>query len=274
MDTVVLKVVLTPALIGAASLAGRRWGSMVSGWLVGLPFTSGPIIFFLALTQGVPFAAATATGTLAGAVAQVAFCLGYSWLAWRSGWLWALVGGSLAFAVIAVVLHGIVFVPLLLFLGVLVMLTMVLRLMPPAGSTKGMSAPLPTSPAAALPSAAAPWWDLPARMAIATGFVLLLTGSAPLLGPQLTGLLAPFPTYAAILTIFAQRQHGPAAAVSVLRGLLLGLYAFASFFLVVATLLTHLGIALTFISAIVTALIVQAGSLGIVRRARGDALVA
>jgi len=31
-----LKLVLTPALIAAASLAGRRWGHAVSGWLVGL----------------------------------------------------------------------------------------------------------------------------------------------------------------------------------------------------------------------------------------------
>jgi hypothetical protein len=36
MDTLALKLVLTPTLIGAASLAGRRWGPAVSGWLVGL----------------------------------------------------------------------------------------------------------------------------------------------------------------------------------------------------------------------------------------------
>jgi hypothetical protein len=272
VNTLVLKVVLTPALIGAASLAGRRWGAAVSGWLVGLPFTSAPIIFILALTQGASFAATTATGTLAGGVSQVAFCLAYGWLAWRSRWPMALLGGSLAFAGVTVVLHGIVFdAPMLLFLGVLVVLTVALRLMPRevrAGSAQDTIAALPTPHAAATSAATPPWWDLPARMAIATGLVLLLTGVAPLLGPQLTGLLAPFPTYAAILAVFAQRQQGPAAAVSVLRGLQLGLYAFAAFFVVVAMLLTHLGIAFTFVIAIVSALVVQAGSLGIVRRAR------
>jgi hypothetical protein len=94
---------------------------------------------------------------------------------------------------------------------------------------------------------------------------LRLTASAPLLGPQLTGLLAPFPVYAAILTVFAQRQRGPAAAGGVLRGLLLGLSAFATFFLVVATLITPLGIALTFVIAILSALLVQAASLGFMR---------
>jgi hypothetical protein len=106
-------------------------------------------------------------------------------------------------------------------------------------------------------------------MVIATSIVLLLTASAPLLGPQLTGLLSPFPVYAAILTVFAHRQHGPVAAVSVLRGLLLGLYAFATFFLVVATLLTSLGIALTFVIATASALLVQASSLAFMRRERG-----
>ncbi|HEY1389174.1 MAG TPA: hypothetical protein VGF38_11575 [Ktedonobacterales bacterium] len=287
METVVLKIVLTPALIGAASLAGRRWDSAVSGWLVGLPFTSGPVIFFLALTQGVTFASATATGTLAGTISQVAFALGYSWLAWRSGWRWALLGGSLAFAIITIALHSFVFTPLSIFLVVLVVLTGALLLMPRARSAKALSsstssalaalspADLPAADVPGVPGvpgvpSVVPWWDLPARMAIATGIVLLLTSSAPLLGPQLTGLLSPFPTYAAILTVFAHRQRGPASGVHVLRGLLFGLYACAAFFLVVAVLLTHLGIALTFLCAIVCAVAVQAGSLSFLRRAFSD----
>src|SRR5919204_6393567 len=86
MDGLVLKVVLTPALVGAASLAGRRWGPAVSGWFVGLPLTSGPIAFFLALNHGATFAAAAAVGTLAGAISQAAFCLAYGWIAFRYSW--------------------------------------------------------------------------------------------------------------------------------------------------------------------------------------------
>jgi hypothetical protein len=37
MDSLALKLVLTPALIGIASLVGRRWGPTVSGWLVRYP---------------------------------------------------------------------------------------------------------------------------------------------------------------------------------------------------------------------------------------------
>jgi uncharacterized membrane protein (GlpM family) len=112
-----------------------------------------------------------------------------------------------------------------------------------------------------------PWWDLPARMALATGFVVLLTGIAPALGPHLTGLLAPFPVYAIILTVFAQRQQGHAAAVRVLRGLLLGLFSFAAFFVTLALLLERVGIAPAFICATLSALAAQGCSLWLMRRA-------
>ncbi|MFI5277868.1 MAG: hypothetical protein ACHQ1E_11410, partial [Ktedonobacterales bacterium] len=83
MTTLVLKLTLTPILIGIASLAGRRWGPAISGWLVGLPLTSGPVIFLLALAHGASFAAAAATGTLAGTLSECVFCLAYGWIAWR-----------------------------------------------------------------------------------------------------------------------------------------------------------------------------------------------
>jgi len=64
--------------------------------------------------------------------------------------------------------------------------------------------------------------DIPARIFIGTSFILLLTGIAPYIGPRLTGLLTTIPLYVTILTIFAHRNRGPAAAARVLRGLLYG----------------------------------------------------
>lgn len=49
MNILALKLILAPIIIGSASLAGRRWGPAVSGWIVGMPLTSGPVIFFVAL---------------------------------------------------------------------------------------------------------------------------------------------------------------------------------------------------------------------------------
>ena len=59
-----LKLILTPLLLGGVTLAGRKFGPTVSGWLVGLPLTSGPVSFFLALEQGTKFAARAARAGL------------------------------------------------------------------------------------------------------------------------------------------------------------------------------------------------------------------
>src|SRR5438270_4777170 len=104
MDTLLLKLVLTPALIGGASLAARRWGHAVSGWVVGLPLTSGPIAFFLALERGTSFAAAAALGSLAGAIAEAAFCVAYA-LGARAAWPTALTAAGVTFAAVAAALQ-------------------------------------------------------------------------------------------------------------------------------------------------------------------------
>ena len=104
-------------------------------------------------------------------------------------------------------------------------------------------------------------------MILTTVLVVALTALAPRLGPRLSGVLATFPVYAAILTVFAHRT-GPAPAVEVLRGLLLGLFSFAAFFLVLGGLIERIGVAGAFVAAGAVALAIQAGSLAFVVRPR------
>jgi len=245
----VLRILLAPALIGAASLAGRRWGPAVSGWLVGLPLTSAPVTFLLALEHGAAFAASVALGTLAGTISQTLFAVVYAWLARRHRWPLAFMGGSVVFAVSTVGLAGL-HVPLVPLAGVVVVALIVgLRAMPGLG------------PRAATPAAPLPRWDLPVRMLVATLIVGALIGVAPALGPHVTGLLSPFPVYAAILTVFAHRGQGAPAAIGVLRGLLAGLFGFVGFFVVVAGSIERLGVAGAFVIATLVALAVQLLSL-------------
>jgi hypothetical protein len=253
MDSLTLKLVLTPALIGGASLAGRRWGPGVSGWLVGLPLTSAPIAVFLAFDQGAGFAATAAVGTMEGAISQAAFCLAYGWLAFHGGRLPAMAASVLAFGLATALLQRVALPLPALFIIVVAALAGALWLMPAgrAGIAAGC-APLPA-------------WDIPARMLLATVFVLLLTGAASKLGPRLTGLLAPFPLYAAILAVFAHHLDGPGAAASVLRGLLLGLFGFAGFFLVFAALIESTGVLVAVAAATAVTLVLQAGSLRVLR---------
>ncbi|MGH2999936.1 MAG: hypothetical protein ACRDNM_11610 [Gaiellaceae bacterium] len=236
-----LKLTLTPAVMIGATLAGRRWGGAVSGWLIGLPLTSGPLVLVLALEHGRQFASRTALGSLSGAIAEAAFCVGYA-LAPRM----PLVAASLGFAAAAAAVHALPLVALVAAVPIVLMLA--LRVLPPF-------------PARSETSVRHPRWDLPARALVATGAVILLAAAATTIGARLTGLLAVYPLYSAVLAAFARRLEGRAAAVGLLRGLLVGLFSFAAFYSVLAFSLPRIGTGGAFAGAIAAALIVQAASL-------------
>ena len=66
MDVVTfLKLLLVPVAVLLASLAARKWGHTVSGYLGGMPMVGGPIAVYLAIDHGTKFAASVALVTLA-----------------------------------------------------------------------------------------------------------------------------------------------------------------------------------------------------------------
>ncbi len=244
MNVLVLKLILAPIIIGSASLAGRRWGSAVSGWLIGLPLTSGPVIFFLSLNHDTAFLISSVLGTLSGGFSLVAFCLVYAWLALHLKWPIATIGSMLTFAAVTTLMQNII-VPLWpLFLLVLLAIFLGMWLMP-----KQTEIRLPESKPGRL--------DLPLRILIGTSFIVLLTEIAPFIGPRLTGLLATIPLYTAILTVFAHRLQGSAGAINVLRGLLFGMLGFASFFFALGILIEHAGVGTAFLVASIITLLIQ-----------------
>ena len=242
-----LKLVVTPLLIGAASLAGRHFGHHVGGWLVGLPLTSGPVAFFLATDHGVPFATGAAVGMLAGTSSQVAFALAYRSAA-SQGAARAWLAGCAAFAAATITLSFLRWPALATF--ALVLATLIV-----AYAATVRRGPMPASEPARPPR-----WDIPMRMFVATAVVVLITASAPALGSHLAGLLSPFPVFGAVLAIFTHHSHGHAGAIQVLDGLLLGLFAPAVFFLVLALMLPVVGL-LAFAIATAAAITAQAISM-------------
>ncbi len=118
MNILVLKLILAPFIIGSASLAGRKWGHAVSGWIVGMPLTSGPVIFFVALSHDLTFAANAALGVISGGLSLVAYALTYAWLATRFRWYIALTGGFLVFAMNTTFLQNVTFPVIPVFLAV------------------------------------------------------------------------------------------------------------------------------------------------------------
>lgn len=250
MSLLLFKLLAPPLLILAASLAGRRWGDAIGGWLVGLPLTSGPVSAFLAIQYGAHFAALATNGSLVGAAAQGCFCLGYALLA-RRGPAVALLGGLAAYAGVSLVLRAALLPNWGYFAAALGALTLAANFIPRADRARAVIA--------------APWWDLPARMTVATTLVVALTSAGAFVGAETAGVLASFPVFGAILAVFAHRARGAATAQQVVRGMAMALYGFAAFFFVLGAALVSIGVVPAFLLASASTVLVQAGALRFVR---------
>jgi len=225
--TLLLKLILVPGLIALVTLAGRRFGSRIGGWLNALPLVAGPVLFFLALEQGDAFVAQAAEATLAGLAAVAAFSVIYSWTSVARPWWVCVPVGWAAFAVLTVALQAVHWTAvsgLALALGTF-------------GLARFLLPRLPDAPIPAL----APAWDLPLRMAAAVVLVLLVTGLAAPLGPRLSGAITPFPIATTILLAFTHAQQGAPAAVGFLRAFLPAMWSFALFCFVLAWGVVGLG---------------------------------
>jgi hypothetical protein len=247
-----VKVLLAPAFVVGASLVARRFGPRVGGLTAGLPVVAGPILLAYALAHGRTFAAGAAAGTLLGLVSLIAFVVVYARLAGRLSWGASMLAGWLAFAA-ATVAFSAVSVPAGVALGLAAVALLVgLASLPRAGRSPRAH----TTP---------PAWDLPLRAACALALVLTLTAVAGWLGPQLSGLLAPFPIIATVLATFTHAQRGTDELLRLLRGLVSGFGAFALFCFTLAVSLPRLGTAAAFALATALALLTQAVVLALVR---------
>ncbi len=234
------KLIFTPLFIGSITLAGRRWGPAVSGLLTGLPLTSAPVSLFLVWQYGRAFAGRAAVGTLAGTSSMCLFCLAYSATAGRCRWPLSALAGVCAFLLATALWNCFSWSLAPAFGLLLLVIGLTSRLIPRA----------PVAPH----TAGTPKWDLPARMTLAAAFVVGLTGFASALGPQLSGLLSPFPVFTLVLSVFTHQQEGAAAVRNLLRGIVLGVLAAAGFFLVVGLALMALPLAWTYALAAAAAL--------------------
>ncbi len=251
MILIAAKLILTPLVILAASLASRRWGDAVGGWLVGLPLISGPVSAFLTIERGPEFAAAASAGSVAGVAAQACFCMAYAALAAR-GWAAGFAAGGLAYVASAAMWNALQ-PPLIVLMAISAALLVVARAVLPHSGAAQVSLP-------------APRWDIPARMAIVTAVVMGVTALATTLGPRASGMTASFPWIGGAVAVFAQRARGPAAGVTALRGMASALFGFIAFFGVIGFLVAEIEPATAFAAATAAALGAQAISLRWLRR--------
>jgi hypothetical protein len=246
------KLFISPLLIGSVTLAGRRWGSIVSGLLIGLPLTSAPISFILAYEFGLEFASQSAVGNLAGQLSNCFFCLAYTLVAKKNNWFVSSLTAISVFLLATYLWNGFSWQLLPAFFVLLLVIGLVALLIPRQSLARS--------------TFVAPRWDLPARIFSATAFVILLTTVADKLGPHLSGLISPFPVFSVVFAAFTQSQLGAKSASNLLRGVVLGSGSYAAFFLIVGAFLTRLGIAQTYFLASLVALAVSGSTFLIARK--------
>lgn len=257
MSLLVLKLTVTPLAIGLITLFARRFGEAFGAWIAALPFTSAPVVLFLALDHGAGFATDTSLGVLAGTASQAAFALAYAWAATRMHWPFALIAGIAGFALCTIGLQTLTFSTGSALLIVAGAVLLALTLLP---SVPRQTAPPPTSPPVGVVT------DVALRALLATAVVAVITSLAPRIGPTLAGLVSPFPLFATIFIVFPHRRIGSVGAVVAIRGFLYGLFACAAFFGVASALLPGSPLAVVFSVAVASALLVQACTLALIRR--------
>lgn len=243
----ILKLLVIPGFLLLISLAGKRWGPSVAGWLSGLPVVVGPILFFLAIEQGQVFAAQSATAALSAMFAMIAFCVTYAQVAQRAKWPWALVISLLVWATAAVVLS---LIPPSLVFSVI------------AAATALLAAPYLFPSVQPIVSGPAPKSDkLLLRMIAGALLTLAVTLLASTVGERWSGLLAVFPVLGSVMAVFSQQTRGPAFTAALLRATATGMYSFAAFCLVLALALPDMGL-----SAFALGVVVSVGMLGVTKR--------
>lgn len=242
MTTVLaLKLFLVPLLIYLVTLAGRRWGPLVAGWLSAFPIVAGPILLALTLEQGAPFAANAAEGTLLAVVAILVFSLAYAWACIRHGVAVSMLLALLAYGLAVAALQALRLPLGAAFVLVWCALLLAVRLFPAVAPESGGTRRN----------------DLGWRMLAAALLVLLVTAGAVRLGARLSGFFAMFPVMSTVLIGFAHAGAGRGSAVALLRGMVAGYFGFAVFCVTLAMQLRQAGVGMAFGLALGCALLVH-----------------
>ena len=228
MELLLLRLAITPTLVGLVALVQRRFGDRLGGRLVGFPLTTAPFLLVLCLTHGAALTAAAAHGVVVGQISVVLFCLTYARLApYVRPWVAlavSLVGGTSCVLGLATVASTWVAAAIVLtFIGFALLTWPVV---PPGATSTARTEGR---------------WETPLRMTVAGTVVAALTGAARVLGPELAGVLSTAPVILSVLTPTTHRAAGSPAARLLLRGAVTSMPASVMFSAVLASTLTRVG---------------------------------
>jgi hypothetical protein len=246
MLKLVLTLLVAPALVGAATLAARRWGQRPGGLVSAFPAIAFAVLLIDAHERGAEFAARAASSTLLGLVTLSVFVIVFGRVAERADPGLSLVAGWTAVGGVAAAIRDAELGP-----------TACLAIATASLTAAYFALPRTTTQAAPPPPLR---YELPLRMAATAGLVAALSAAAAELGPHVGGILTALPVLASILAVFTFAQHGAPALQDLLRGMVAGMAAFVVFCALVAALVQPVGIATAFAAAVLGALAAQAAA--------------
>ena len=214
-----IKLIAAPLLLALATLAARRWGTVLGGILIGLPLISGPISVFLAIENGAGFAVETARGALAGTVALAVFTCVYAAVC-PKGWLKASFLSVALYVLASWIAAELPISAVTLAVSAAAAIVLSLWIMPVPHSAAVKRRP--------------PKHDLLMRMGMMMVLMIAIT-----------------------MAVFSQIQGGPDNARRAMHGLMLGMYSGLVFNLVVWALAAEDRLLIAYAAAIAAALAAQ-----------------
>lgn len=247
----IVKLTVTPLLVGLVSYAARQWGPTIGGLLLALPWMTGPILFFIALEKGETFARDMSTGVELGAASVAFWALAYAALARRAPWMICLAAAVASYAAAGLVFGSYAF-----------SLIGAAALAYVCSAAGYLLIPRPPEPDTLR---VLPWWDIPVRMAATAVLVAVIMATSGVLGPQYSGVAATYPVIATVMTSFTHYRWGAPAAIRLLRAMLMSFISFTTYFLIVGTTIETLGIVVSFAIASLVALITSAALITLAR---------
>jgi hypothetical protein len=248
------RVLLTGAVVVAASLAAERVGPLVGGVIVSLPVLAGPGYVFLALEAPDDFIAETALASLAVMTASAAFLTAYVRAAPHMGALPALAIGYVAWCAAAALVGMATFTWWSALLANLLAMALGRRLARPPR----LHRPIQVKPPSRV--------DLIARALVAGTLVAIVVALSDWLGPAQTGIFMVMPVTFTSLAWIMHRRYGGQVAAATMAASLFGMLGLVAALLGVHLLARPLGAWWALAAALGLSLLVSAAIVAIARR--------
>lgn len=241
MILLLLRIFIAPLVVLLATVVQRRFGHAVSGLLIGLPLTSLPLLWLVALQHGATFAGAMAGTTLAATTAQVFVIWAYARLAMHVSPTRAILYTLGAFVISAGAFH---------FLKLSALVASVLAIL-------AFMAALRWWPTTTSSPEETGRYRLGLRITLSAGFTLVIVTLAGRIGPSLAGLAAALPVMSMVMGYVTHKELGANASSKFLHGVTRGSFSYVASIFVLTEMLRTGNVGFAFLTSIAVALVLQ-----------------